>query len=82
MNPDILSGLTNEAILAGNAADAYNEMAAAIIRVAEAEAAYERIKKLTAKKLELKQRDRELNNSVNNLTQGIKGAAASQGINL
>lgn len=82
MNPDILSGLSNEAILAGNAADAYNEMAAAIIRVAEAEAAYERIKSLTAKKLELKQQDREFNRGIDNLNKNRKDAAASMGINL
>ena len=82
MNPEILSGLSNEAILAGDAAAAYNEMAAAIIRVAEAEAAYERIKSLTAKKLELKQQDREFNRGIDNLNKNRKDAAASMGINL
>lgn len=82
MNPEILSGLSNEAILAGDAAAAYNEMAAAIIRVAEAEAAYERIKSLTAKKLELKQQDREFNRGIDSLNKNRKDAAASMGINL
>ena len=84
MNPDILSGLSNEAILAGDAADAYNDMADAIIRIAMAEAAYDRIKELTKELLELEEADRKFNESdlskgLSNLSKQREDAAHSTG---
>lgn len=80
MNPDILSGLSNESILAGDAADAYNDMADAIIRIAMAEAAYDRIKELTKELLELEEADRKFNENIDNLNKNRRYADPDQAV--
>lgn len=82
MNPDILSGLSNEAILAGDAADAYNDMADAIIRIAMAEAAYDRIKELTKELLDLELADKKFNEGLDKLGENRREAAGQYGITL
>lgn len=55
--PDYFAGLTNEQILTGNVADAYDRAAAAILRKAQASAAANQIEKNAAKELLILQED-------------------------
>jgi hypothetical protein len=57
--PEYFSKLTNEQILTGNVANAYNDAANAIIRKARANAAAAEIEKLTSKQLEIELRQQE-----------------------
>lgn len=55
MWPDTFSHLSTEAILAGEASDAYNDLASSILNAAMAEAAFDKIKKNMEEMLQLEQ---------------------------